>query len=175
MNRWIAISGALVLALLVAVGTGVALTQLIAAGGVSHPVVMKTVTPGGLERDGIRLTAAATPPVCALPYRLPGCPVSKSVAEAAAAKSLGMAAPAAVRESVLARVDTDPHGGTGRSIHGTQWVVAVDRSLPIGVMTCIRPVRPSSGPAAMLPCGAGRSLVFVDAGTGKPTLTITRP
>jgi hypothetical protein len=175
MNRWIAISGALVLALLVAVGTGAALTQLIASGGAGHPVVMKTVTAGGLEREGIRLSSAATPPGCTLLDRLPGCPVSKAAAEAAAVKSLGTAAQAAVRESVLARVDTDPQAATGRPIHGTEWVVAVDRSLPMGMMTCIRPVRPSSGPAVMVPCGAGHSLVFVDAGSGKPTLTITRP
>jgi len=176
MNRWILVSGALGVALLVALGSGVALSQLGAGAGSGRTVVMTTATPGALEQEGVRLTAAALPPGCGLPVRLPGCPVTKPAAEAAATKFLGIGAQAAIRESVLARVDISSNPGIGRSIHGLEWVVAVDGpSLPIGAMMCVRPITPARAPISVTRFGAGRFLVFVDAASGSSAITITRP
>lgn len=177
MNRWLLVTAALLTALVVAVGTGVALSQVVDNTRGGQPVALKSATPGALELAGVHLTSAALPPECGLPVRLPGCPVARSTAEAAATKVLGTPARTQVRETVLAQVDLSQQAGFARSIHGLQWVVAIDRTQQVGVMMCGHPM-PAAVPAMAkppLPCGLGRYLVFVDPTSAAPTLTISRP
>jgi hypothetical protein len=84
---------ALLAAVLLATGAGVALGGLTPGPGSSAPVVLKTVTAGALERSGIRLTRPTVGIECApaswLHITLAGrCPVSQSAAEAAARAAL---------------------------------------------------------------------------------------
>ena len=175
MSRWLVVVAALIAALVIAVGTGAALAQVTANTRGGQPVVLKTATPGALERAGVHLTSAAVPPGCGLPLRLPGCPVAQSTAEAAAVKMLGSSAQARVRETVLARVDIAAQSGLAPPIHGLDWVVAVDRTLPAAAMMCVHPMPVSSGPVPLPACGTLRYLVFVDASTGAPTRMMGRP
>ena len=85
--------GTAVAALLLATGAGVVLSGLSPSPGSTAPVLLKTVTPGALERSGIRLTQPPVPVECTpaswLHLTLTGhCPVSRSAAEAAARAAL---------------------------------------------------------------------------------------
>ena len=180
-NRWLLIGGALLVTVLLAAGSGLALAQVAQGGRNGRPVVLSSVTPGALDAAGIPLTSAAAPPGCGLlPLRLPGCPISKAAAEAAAAGKFG-GTQARVRESVLAQVDAASAAYFGRPFHGVGWVVAVDRTFPAMaapvaavMILCPMPVPPHPGGAIPV-CPSGRYLVFVSAATGLVQATMPRP
>jgi len=204
MKPWLPALAALSAAVLLATIAGVVLGGLPMTPESSSPVVMKTVTPGALEKSGIRLTHAVPPIECTpaawLHLSLGGhCPISQSQAEAAARSALpvykpvpvmvGAAAaraqfsavapvpvdgPPQVRETVLAWADM----GTNRPVHALVWVVAVDEPLAGGAMCAPPPVVRTTGAATTVPRAcitAPRYLVFVDASSGKILLSMARP
>src|SRR5690349_966656 len=93
VKPWLPALAALTAAIALAAIAGVALGGIAAGPGSSQPVTLKTVTPGVLDRMGIRLTHAALPPECTpvawLHLSLPGhCPITQSQAETTAATSV---------------------------------------------------------------------------------------
>lgn len=195
VKPWLPALAALAAALLISALTAVALSGLAVGPGSSGPITLKTVTPGALERDGIRLSHAALPPECTpaawLHLTVPGrCPISQAVAESTASSSVPvfravpMAADAAivpghaqVRESVLAWADIPGASAAGgNSLHALVWVVAVDEPLA-GNVYCPPPVVRAQGMTAMVrPCFASpRYLVFIDAMSAKLRLLMARP
>jgi hypothetical protein len=196
VKPWLPALAALAAAVLMATAAGVALSGLAARPESSQPVTLKTVTPGALDKIGIRLTHAALPPECTpvawLRLSLPGrCPITQAQAQATAATSVPaflrvpMAVDAAltagqvqVREAVLAWGDI-PAGSTanGLAVHGLVWAVAVDQP-NAGSTFCPPPVTPKAGVATMMAraCFASpRYLVFIDATTAKLRLLMARP
>lgn len=195
VKPWMPAVAGLVLACLLAVGAGVALSGLATGPGSSAPIVMKTVTPGALEKSGIHLSQPVVPIECRpagwLHLNLVGrCPVSQAAADSAAEAALprfrpiplpavGAAAAAIpitggapqVKESVLAWVDVSAQGTANPALHAMVWVVAVDLPATGGA------VCPNPKTLVVRSCVAGfpRYLVFVDAMSAKVRLLMARP
>ena len=195
MKSWLPALAALAAAIVLATLAGAVLSGLVTGPGTSQPVALKTVTPGALDRMGIRLTRAALPPECTpaawLHFSLPGrCPITQAQAQTAATASVPrflrvpMAVDAAVssgqiqvREAVLAWADV-PAGSAAnaQAIHGLVWSVAVDEP-NVGNAMCPPPVMKSRMATVQLRAcfTSPRYLVFIDAMTAKPRLLMARP
>jgi len=195
VKSWLPALVALGAAVLLATVAGVSLSGLATRPGSSQPVTLKTVTPGALDKMGIRLTHSALPPECTpaawLRLSLPGrCPITQAQAQATAATSVprflrvpSMAADAApgsgqvqVREAVLAWGDI-PAGSTanGLAVHGLLWAVAVDEP-NVGNAVCPAPSSRAAATMQLRACySSPRYLVFIDATTAKLRLLMARP
>ena len=158
-------------------------------------MALKTVTPGALDRMGVRLTRAALPPECTpaawLRFSVPGrCPITQSRAETTATTSVpvfkgmpmavdsGVApGPAQVREAVLAWADI-PAGAAANNlaVHGLVWAVAIDEPLAGGVFCPPPVVKTAVAAIQMRACFVSpRYLVFIDAMTAQLRVLMSRP
>jgi hypothetical protein len=181
LRRWLPVGAAAIATVVLAVGFGLAASQLANARERAAPQ-LKSVPATTLARLGITLTAATQPPYCGMagaavehgwmPAGRAGCAISRSAAEAAAVQGSRNAAV----ESLLALVTSSRQTAIGRD-HLT-WLVVTQSNL--------NPCRAAG--SAFTTCGAPRGvgwnqLVLVDAfGAGvintlrlNPGVRATRP
>jgi hypothetical protein len=132
LRRWLPVGAAAIATVVLAVGFGLAASQL-AIARVRVAPQLKTVPTTTLTRLGLTLTVATQPPYCAvagtavehgwLPAGRAGCAISRSAAEAAALQGSRTSA----IESVLATVTSSRQTAIGRD-HLT-WLVVTQGSV----------------------------------------------
>ena len=206
MRSWTPALAGLLIAVGLATASGAALGRLAPNPGGTAAITLRSMSPGSQAAAHLQLSQPALAiecrPAAWMHATLAGrCPVSQSMAEAAARAALPMvavtlplpigaaraavaitgaaAAPtggqAQIREAVLAWADL-PVGAfaanPSRALHGLVWVIALDELFG-PYATCPSVKRASS---LVTPCVAtSRYLVFVDALSGKSRLVTSRP
>ena len=165
-HRWLvplaALAGTVVLA------TAVAVIGDRAVSGLATAPHLSTIPTSVLARAGYSLAPAVTPPYCGveqaaaqrgwMPNGEAGCPISREAAMAAA--------PAAAQEALLARVTSSGSNPVGRD--RLVWLVVFRPNVQlVPMIKCAAPATRPPCPPAPAPVLTSRSVIFLDAYTGR--------